>query len=373
MSERTFLTAEHRRMAEDRERIVRWRQWGPYLAERAWATVREDYSEQGDAWGYFPHEHARSRAYRWSEDGLAGICDRNQLLCLALALWNEKDPILKERTFGLSGPEGNHGEDLKEVYFHEDATPTGSYLRYLYKYPQHAFPYGELIARAQERGTHDREVELEDLGIFKDGRYFDVTVEYAKRGPNDILMVITATNHGPERAKIHLLPHLWFRNTWSWSREPSGIPEITALGMDHVAVRQGASALSAVHHDLGDYFFYIDGQAELLFTNNETNTERLFGTPSRTPYVKDAFHHHVVGGDRHRINPAQRGSKAAASRQYNVPPGGSARLVCRLCPEAQEEPFSGTEELLKQRRDEAHAFYAYIQGPHLSADRRPPA
>src|SRR5262249_37045141 len=196
MTERTYPTAEHRRMAEDRDRIVRWRQWGPYLSERAWGTVREDYSASGDAWNYFPHDHARSRAYRWSEDGLAGLSDRNQLLCLAVALWNEKDPILKERAFGLSGPEGNHGEDLKEIYFYEDATPTGSYLRYLYKYPQRAFPYGELIARARTLGTQDREVELEDLGFFKDGRYFDVTVEYAKRAPNDILMVITVKNRG---------------------------------------------------------------------------------------------------------------------------------------------------------------------------------
>src|SRR5262245_19100451 len=229
MSPRQYPTVEHRRMAEDRERIVRWRQWGPYVSERAWGTVREDYSASGDAWGYFPHEHARSRAYRWSEDGLAGICDRSQILCLALALWNEQDEILKERAFGLTGPEGNHGEDVKEVYYYEDATPTSSYLRWSYKYPQRAYPYAELLARAQERGAHEREVELADLGVFDGDRYFDVTVEYAKRAPNDILMAITADNRGSEDAPLHVLPHLWLRNTWSWSEAPACMPEIRAL------------------------------------------------------------------------------------------------------------------------------------------------
>lgn len=366
----TYPTVEHHRMADDRERIVRWRYWGPYLSERAWGTVREDYSASGDAWGYFPHDHARSRAYRFSEDGIAGVCDREQTLCLALALWNEKDAILKERIFGLSGPEGNHGEDCKEVYFYEDATPTGSYLRYLYKYPQRPYPYGELIEAARVRGTTDREVELEDLGAFEGGRYFDVTVEYAKRCPNDILMVITIQNHGPEDAPLHVLPHLWFRNTWSWGGDPTTMPEIRALEADHRAAAAGAVGLRASHAVLGDHFFYVDGEAELLFTHNETNNERLFGAPSRTPWVKDAFHERVVRGDAGKVNPERRGTKAAAWRRYVVPAGGSVRMVCRLCPDAQDAPFAGADETLARRRAEADAFYAHVQGPNLSADRR---
>lgn len=370
MSERTFPTAEHRRMTEDRERIVRWRHLGPYLSERAWGTVREDYSENGDAWGYFPHDHARSRTYRWSEDGMGGICDRSQLLCLAVALWNEKDPILKERAFGLSGPEGNHGEDCKEVYFYEDATPTASYLRYLYKYPQRAFPYQELIAAARQRGTLDREVELEDLGAFQDNRYFDVTVEYAKRTPNDVLMVITAHNHGPDPAPLHILPHLWFRNTWAWHDLPDALPEIHALDEPHVAASGGSMALRAVHRDLGDYFLYIDGPAELLFTDNETNAARLFGGRSRTPYVKDAFHHRVIEDDIKQVNPARRGTKAAAWRRVVIPGGESVRFVCRFCPELQTHPFADSDAVLQERRAEADDFYAFVQGPHLSAERR---
>jgi hypothetical protein len=370
MSERAFPTEEHRRMAEDRERIVRWRHFGPYLSERAWGTVREDYSATGDAWGHFPHDHARSRAYRWSEDGMAGICDRHQVICLALALWNENDPILKERAFGLSGLEGNHGEDCKEVYFYEDATPTASYLRYLYKYPQRAYPYEALIAAARARGTWDREVELEDLGAFRESRYFDVTVIYAKRTPNDILMEVTAHNRGPDPAPLHILPHLWFRNTWSWPSLPTYIPEIAALGPDHAAASRGVVGLRAAHHDLGDYFLYVDGPAELLLTDNETNAERLFGTPSRTPYVKDAFHHRVIDGDVARVNPERRGTKAAVWHRYVVPAGESVRMLCRFCPDAQADPFGDSNDILSERRAEADAFYAYVQGSNLSAERR---
>ncbi len=352
-------------MVEDRERIVRWRQWGPYLAERAWGTVREDYSATGDAWNHFPHDHARSRAYRWSEDGMAGFCDREQRLCLALALWNGQDAILKERAFGLSGPEGNHGEDLKDLYFYEDATPTASYLRYVYKYPQRRFPYAELVQANAARGTGDREMELEDLGAFADNRYFDVTVEYAKRGPNDVLMVITVENRGPEASTVHVLPHLWFRNTWSWGPGEPETPEIQRYAGDH-AGNSGPGGpwdgARAVHAELGEHFWYVEGEGELLFTNNETNNERLYGTASRTPWVKDAFHRRVVEGDRGAVNLEERGTKACAWRRLDVPAGGSARVTVRLTSEAQAHPFHGASELLQLRRAEADAFYAAVQG-----------
>ncbi|MFO0762277.1 MAG: glucosidase [Byssovorax sp.] len=375
MAERTFPTVEHRRMTEDRERIVRWRSFGPYLSERAWGTVREDYSPGGDAWGYFPHEHARSRAYRWSEDGLAGYCDRNQLLCLALALWNEEDPILKERLYGLGGPEGNHGEDVKEVYYFEDATPTASYLRFLYKYPQRRYPYEALADLHRGRSADEPEIELWDLGAFDEGRYFDVTVEYAKRAPGDVLMVITADNRGPEAAPLHILPQLWFRNTWSWGDAPDVRPEIHACPRDPAeGDHRGPAVLAAraVHRELGDYFLYVEqgAEGELLFTHNETNARLLYGSPSRTPYTKDAFHHRVVGGDRSRVSPDQRGTKAAAWRRFVVPAGGRVRLFVRLSPEPQADPFRDAIDLLAQRRAEADEFYAEVQGPHLSAERR---
>jgi hypothetical protein len=380
MSQRVWPSAEHRRMAEDRERIVRWRHFGPYLSERAWGTVREDYSATGDAWGYFPHDHARSRAYRWSEDGLAGICDRTQILCLALALWNEEDEILKERLFGLTGPEGNHGEDVKEVYYYEDATPTSSYLRWSYKYPQRRYPYAELVARGREAGPGDREVELADLGAFDEDRYFDVTVEYAKRSPTDILMAVTAENRGPEGAPLHILPHLWFRNTWSWSDagDPKGphhgLPEIRALDPAHAGDPPEhdarCRAARAVERSLGETFFYAEGDAELLFTHNETHAERLWGTPSRTPYVKDAFHARVIAGDTSRVSPERRGTKMAAWRRFVVPAGGRVRFLVRLSQEAEADPFAGSDELLRARRSEADAYYAAVQGPGLSTDRR---
>jgi hypothetical protein len=367
MSQRTWPSAEHRRMAEDRERIVRWRHWGPYLSERAWGTVREDYSADGNAWGYFPHAHARSRTYRWSEDGLAGVCDRNQILCLALALWNEEDEILKERAFGVTGPEGNHGEDVKEVYYYEDATPTSSYLRWSYKYPQRRYPYAELVERSGARGAEERELRLSDLGVFEQDRYFDITVEYAKRGPSDILMAITAENRGPDAAPLHLLPHLWFRNTWSWSEPRASAPEIRALPLAPGGADRRAQA---VERSLGDLFFYVEGDAELLFTHNESNAERLWGSRSASPYVKDAFHDRVVHGDASRVCPEPRGTKMAAWRRYAVPAGGRERLLVRLAPELQTDPFSGSEELLHLRRDEADAYYAVVQGAGLSDDRR---
>ena len=359
-------TAEHQRIEEHQERLLRWKNWGPYLAERAWGTVREDYSARGDAWGHFPHEHARSRAYRWNEDGLGGICDRNQTLCLAIALWNEQDGILKERAFGLSGPEGNHGEDVKEIYYYEDATPTSSYLRYLYKYPQRAFPYAALVDAARRRSTLDPEVNLEDLGIFAEDRYFDVTVEYAKRSPHDILMVITVENRGPEPAPVHVLPHIWFRNTWSWTDPIGPVPEIRAMDSE-----PGASMMRASHpSDFGAYHVYIQGAPELFFTHNETHQERLFGSRSRTPYPKDAFHDAVIRGDRSRVNPERRGTKAASWHKLVLPPGGRERVLLRLSPEPLIDPFAGADELLELRRREADEYYHHIQGPNLSDDRR---
>jgi hypothetical protein len=367
-------TAEHHRLFEDRERVVRWKQWGPYMAERAWGTVREDYSASGDAWAYFPHEHARSRAYRWSEDGLAGFCDKGQTLCLALALWNGQDPILKERLYGLTNPQGNHGEDVKEVYYYEDATPTSSYLRFAYKYPQRAFPYRELLDANQGRSMDLGEVELWDVGAFDEGRYFDVTVEYAKVGPNDVFMIITVENQGDAEAPIHVLPHLWFRNTWSWGDGADGRPRIHAVPED----AQGDdphgetpySTMRAADRVLGDYFFYVDGRHELLFTENDSNTARLWGANESPPYAKDAFHDVVVGGDASKANPAKRGTKACAWARFDVPAHGKVRVVARLSPEAQAEPFDALEATLAARRREADAFYAHVQGPNLSDDRR---
>lgn len=361
-----FRTAEHQRLIEDRERIARWKHWGPYLAERAWGTVREDYSATGDAWGYFPHEHARSRAYRWNEDGLLGLCDRNQILCLSLALWNGQDSILKERLFGVSGPEGNHGEDVKEVYHYQDATPSSSYLRSLYKYPQRRFPYEELVARNQARSGGDPELEAWDLGLYDEGRYFDVTVEYTKHSPFDMLMVITIDNRGPEPAPIFVLPQLLFRNTWSWDEVVVAPPEL-----QEGEPGPGYRSIRGMHREMGPIHFYVEGEeTELLFTNNETNTERLYGSPSRTPYVKDAFHDAVIRGDTSKTNPQKRGSKAAALRHYVVPAGGRVVLRARLCADADLTPFGGMDELVTLRKAEADEFYRSIQGPHMSDERR---
>ena len=287
---------------------------------------------------------------------MAGLCDRGQTLCLALALWNGQDPILKERAFGLTGPEGNHGEDVKEVYFYEDATPTASYLRYAYKYPQRRFPYAELVQANAARGTGEGEVEVEDLGAFADNRYFDVTVEYAKRAPNDVLMAITVENRGPEASTIHVLPHLWFRNTWSWSDEDAAVPEI------HRHAEGPGEAARAVHAGIGEHFWYVEGEGGLLFTHNDTNNERLYGAASRTPWVKDAFHRRLIEGDAGAVNPDERGTKACAVRKLDVPAGGKVRLLVRFAAEAQADPFGGSDELIGLRRAEADAFYATVQG-----------
>jgi hypothetical protein len=291
------MTQEELRLSESESRQKHWKRWGPYLSERAWGTVREDYSAGGNVWEYFPHEHARSRAYRWNEDGLAGVCDRRQMICFALALWNERDPILKERMFGLTGDEGNHGEDVKEYYFYLDSTPTHSYMKYLYKYPQAEFPYARLLEENRRRGKNQPEFELLDTGIFDENRYFDVFVEYAKGGVEDILIKITVANRGPEHANLHLLPTAWFRNTWSW--ENSGThPELFQL--------TDAAVIELDHPQFGHRWLYCEGSPELLFTENETNARRLFGVENLTRYVKDGINDYIIHGAKNAVNPERR-------------------------------------------------------------------
>jgi hypothetical protein len=291
---------EEHRLAD---RISAWRKWGPYLSERQWGTVREDYSGSGDAWDYFTHDQARSRAYRWGEDGLAGISDNRQQLCFALALWNGQDPILKERLFGLTNVEGNHGEDVKEYYFYLDSTPTHSYMKYLYKYPQAAFPYRDLIEKNRRRTRRDMEYELIDTGIFDQDRYFDIFVEYAKESPEDMLIRITAINRGPEPAMLHVLPTLWFRNTWSWQNDPEKPLLEQQPGPEDVAV------IAAWHPDLGIRYLYCENLPPLLFTENETNTQRLFNEPSQSEYAKDGINDCVVSGQSDRVHPFGHGTK----------------------------------------------------------------
>jgi mannosylglycerate hydrolase MGH1-like protein len=356
------MTAEHDRLAEARERSVPWRKWGPYLAERQWGTVREDYSEGGDAWRYFTHDQARSRAYRWGEDGLAGICDDRQRLCFALALWNGKDPILKERLFGLANGEGNHGEDVKEYYFYLDATPTHSYMKYLYKYPQSAFPYDDLVQTNARRGPHDFEYELLDTRVFDDDRYFDVFVEYAKEAPENILIEITVANRGPDWGTLHVLPTLWFRNTWSWDGNRPQPPT--------PVLREAPSrSVAASHPELGEWLLSCGGASALLFTENETNSERLFGSPNRSPFAKDGIDNHVVQGRLDTINPKQTGTKAAALHTLTIPARESRTIRLQLrnagLPELSDAAFS---EAMSKRRREADEFYATVIPNSLGAD-----
>jgi hypothetical protein len=356
------MNAEQTRLEEARDQKQPWKKWGPYLSERQWGTVREDYSESGDAWNYFSHDHARSRAYRWGEDGLAGISDDRQLLCFALALWNGNDPILKERLFGLTNSEGNHGEDVKEYYFYLDATPTHSYLKYLYKYPQAAYPYDDLVRTNRARSRAEPEYELIDSGVFNDDRYFDVLVEYAKAAPEDLLIQITVTNRGPEPATLHLLPTLWFRNVWSWGGE-----------VKRPLLRQTApGVISASHPELGQRFLYADGKAELLFTENETNTERLVHVANRTPYVKDAFHNYLVHGKRDAVNPEHAGTKATAHYALTVRAGASATCRLRLSdePPAGAAPFGKAfATVMTARQTEADEFYASVIPASVSVDQ----
>jgi hypothetical protein len=354
--------AEQDRLAAVESGQTDWRTWGPYLSERQWGTVREDYSASGDAWNYFSHDQARSRAYRWGEDGLAGISDDRQRLCFGLALWNGRDPILKERLFGLTNSEGNHGEDVKEYYFYLDSTPTHSYMKYLYKYPQAAFPYADLLRTNASRGRRELEYELIDTGVFADDRYFDVFVEYAKAAPEDIVVRITIENRGPDAATIHVLPTLWFRNTWSWTADgESARPLLRQLDADGI--------VAAAHPALGDRFLHAPGATALLFTENETNTERLAGMANRCPYVKDAFDAYVVHGRRDAVNPARSGTKAAALHVLAIEPGGSAVVRLRLADVAFPRcDAADLDAVVDARRREADEFYDTIVPAALDAD-----
>jgi hypothetical protein len=365
------MTAEQSRLAETHDQIAPWKKWGPYLSERQWGTVREDYSDGGDAWTYFTHDQARSRAYRWGEDGLAGISDDRQQLCFALAFWNGKDPILKERLFGLTNSESNHGEDVKEYYFYLDSTPTHSYMKYLYKYPQAAFPYSDLVETSCRRGRQEMEYELLDTGVFHEDRYFDIFVEYAKASPEDILIQITVHNRGPAPAELHVLPTLWFRNQWSWhaaSAKPSLFQSDRASGQCMV---------KAVDANLGQRYLYCESNVPLLFTENETNTQRIYGVPNRTPYVKDSINDYVVHGQAPAVNPQMQGTKVAAHHRLSVNPGEPRVLRLRLsnlAPAALIQgngsgPFSGHfQEVMEARRREADEFYAATIPQSLSAD-----
>ncbi len=366
-------TAEHQRLTEHRQKIADWKDWGPYLSERAWGTVREDYSAYGTAWDHFPHDHARSRVYRWNEDGLAGICNREQQLCFALALWNGQDSILKERMFGLTGPQGNHGEDGKEYYFYLDSTPTHSYMKMLYKYPQVAFPYANLVEENGRRGFADFEYELLDTGVFGGARYFDVVVEYAKVQPADILVRITAVNRGPQPAMLHVLPTLWFRNTWSWGYESGPMGKLPRRpNLKQVDGDESYLSIQADHPVAGVYYLYAEGGDDLLFTENETNNQRLFGSSNSSPYVKDAFHRAVVDGEADAVNPARQGTKAAVQYLFEIGPGQTESVRLRIAGQEApaSSPFSGFDSVFADRLAEADEFYSAIQKPGLSEDER---
>ena len=353
-------TTEQRRLNEAREKGIPWKKWGPYLSERQWGTVREDYSRDGDAWNYLTHDQSRSRAYRWGEDGMAGISDDNQHLCFAIALWNGRDPILKERLFGLTNSEGNHGEDVKEYYFYIDSTPTHSYMKYLYKYPQREFPYRDLIETNRNRSRDDFEYELLDTKIFDNDRYFDVFVEYAKEDPEDILIRISVHNRGPETAELHVLPTLWFRNTWSWD-----------LDQPKPYVRQlDGNRIRASHLELGDRTLECEGKPELLFTENESNATRLWGTPNPSPYVKDAFHECVIHNKHEAVNPAMTGTKAAAHYSLSVPAGGSKVVRLRLSAKPPSESFTKFDAAFAARIADADEFYNRITPSSLTEDER---
>ena len=359
---------EKTRLAEDASRKANWKRWGPYLSARQWGTVREDYSPDGDCWHYLPHDHARSRAYRWGEDGLLGITDRECRLCFSLAMWNGLDPILKERLFGLTGPEGNHGEDVKEQYFYLDSTPTHSYMKGLYKYPQCLFPYNRLVEENARRTRRDPEFEILDTGVFDRNKYFDVFAEYAKNSPDDILIRITICNRGPDAASIHMLPTLWARNSWIWGCLHEGCEIKPHMG------KSGPASVDVDHVTLGKFRFVAEqrgSQPEMLFTENETNIERLFNAPNFTPYVKDAFHRYLIHGEKNAVNPAGVGTKTAMHYSIDLPPGGEAVLRLRLFPQdaAPAQPFGPEfDQIFKTRIQEADEFYANHISPRLSED-----
>jgi Glycosyl hydrolase family 63 C-terminal domain len=352
-------TVEQKRLNDEREKGIPWKKWGPYLSERQWGTVREDYSDDGNAWNYFTHDQSRSRAYRWGEDGLAGISDDKQQLCFAIGLWNGRDPIIKERLFGVTNSEGNHGEDVKEYYFYLDSTPTHSYMKYLYKYPQQEFPYNDLIQTNRGRSRDEFEYELLDTGIFDENRYFDVFVEYAKGDPDDILIKISVHNRGPEEAEVHLLPMMWFRNTWSWTD-----------GSRPLIRRVDGHTLQASHDSLGERTLHCEGDAELLFTENETNIARIWGTPNSSKYVKDAFHDYLIAGGKDVVNPSGRGTKAAAHYHLTILPGEEKNVRLRLQLKSQGHPFNSFDKILAARQRDADEFYQRITPPSLSDDER---
>src|SRR5690348_6036278 len=360
------LMAEQQRLEEDARREKHWKRWGPYLSERAWGTVREDYSPYGTAWEAFPHDHARSRAYRWNEDGLAGICDRHQYICFAIALWNGRDPILKERIFGLTGNEGNHGEDVKEYYFYLDSTPTHSYMKYLYKYPQTAFPYAQLVEENRRRGRKDQEYELINSGCFDENRYFDVFVEYAKASPEDLCIRIQTVNRGPETAELTLLPTIWFRNTWSWGSD-----------IRRPRFRQGepvnhTSVIETNHDYYGVRRLLCEDQPTLLFTENETNTRRLYGDEEGSRYVKDSFHSYIVNGDKEAVNPDHIGTKAAAQYVLTLAPGTTKTIRLRLINEEGSLRFTkqNFDAVFVKRIQEANEFYAMLAPSDISEEAR---
>jgi len=377
------MNEERSRLTGEPHALARWRKWGPYLADRAWGTVREDYSANGDAWSYFPHDLARSKAFRWGEDGIAGFCDRYQILCWSLALWNERDPILKERFFGLVPGEANHGEDVKECYFHLDAVPSHSYQRLLYKYPQREYPYVQLIEENRRRSSHDPEFELIDTGIFDDGRYFDVIIEVAKEDADSLAIRITAHNRGPERAPLHFIPQLWFRNTWSWSGEQVAAPSITAASgaSGNPAIRADDThtpALAGLLHDahVGPYTLEFPAGTQLLFTDNETNGPRVWGpgAQSRSRFVKDAFHRHIVNGEHGAVNPEQIGSKACGWMRAEIEPGASHTMSMRLRPTGAKVDAASLEQSVEAtidlRRAEADEFYNSIHPARATAEER---
>src|SRR6202045_2418746 len=378
------MNAEQKRLEENKSPEEPWHFWGPYLAERAWGTVREDYSANGDAWNYFPHDHARSRAYRWNEDGIGGICDYKGRLCFAFAFWNERDPFLKERIFGVSGPEGNHGEDVKELYWYIDSTPSHSFMRMIYRYPQSPFPYEELVAQSGARSKMEGEFEIWNTNAFAENRYFDIEVEYAKADAHDILIRVSAKNCGPEAAPLHLLPTIWFRNTWSWDRAP---PKPT---LRKTAEQGHAAVITATHPALGDYDLFCDSVDDLFFTENESNSQRLWGVPNSTPFVKDSINDRIVGGKIDMVNSAEFGTKAAAHYKFNIPANETISIRLRLTraddpPSAtasatrthgvttkkkSDEPFDDFEEIFTKRRAEADEFYASLVPSSLTEEHR---
>lgn len=357
---------ESKRLSDHHRRLSNWRHWGPYLSERSWGTVREDYSEEGNAWDYFPHDHSRSRAYRWNEDGIGGISDRFQYLCFAPTFWNGQDPILKERLFGLNPYEGNHSEDVKEYYFYLDNTPTHSYMEMLYKYPQSTFPYQHLVEENQKRTSKDPEYELWETGIFRDQKYFDISISYAKESPDDILISISATNRGADSAPLHLLPTLWFRNTWSWGYEKGPMEDVQVKPI----LKLNQNHIEAQHCSLGNYYLYSEEADEWIFTENETNHERIHGTPNQSPYVKDAFHRYLIDHQKDAIHPQKMGTKGAVHLIKTLQPQETWSVRLRLSSKELLNPFESFDATFRQRKDEADQYYESKQNPELNPDQK---